>query len=112
MVGVFPNIWGFTVGLIPAGACVAGAVVTLVAVVATVLRAWAYKEEAPKRLKSNSAQPARCWDEDTARYPEAKRLGRDRRPSPSAQICGRRRASAALTRSKYDAGRVSVFACN
>jgi MFS family permease len=48
MMGVFPNIWGFTVGLIPAGACVAGAVVTLVvAVVATVLGAWVYKEETP-----------------------------------------------------------------
>jgi hypothetical protein len=49
LIGVFPDIgWGLTLRLIPAGAWVADAVVSLVVIViATVLGAWAYKEQAP-----------------------------------------------------------------
>jgi drug/metabolite transporter (DMT)-like permease len=48
--GVFPDIgWGLTLRLIPAGVWVADAAFTLVAaVIATVLGAWVYKEEAER----------------------------------------------------------------
>ena len=48
LMGVFPDIaWGLTLRLIPARVWVADAVISLVAVViATVVGAWAYKEQA------------------------------------------------------------------
>jgi hypothetical protein len=47
--GVIPDAgWGFTLRLIPAGVWVGDAVFTLVAmIIATVLGAWVYKEQAP-----------------------------------------------------------------
>ena len=49
LMGVFPDIgWGLTLRLIPARVWAADAVVSLVAmVIATLLGAWVYKEEAP-----------------------------------------------------------------
>ena len=49
MTGVFPDIgWGLTLRLIPARVWAADAVVSLVVmVIATVLGAWVYKEQAP-----------------------------------------------------------------
>ena len=49
LLGVFPDIgWGMTLRLIPAGAWVKDAVVTLVIIViSTVVGAWVYKEQAP-----------------------------------------------------------------
>jgi hypothetical protein len=48
LMGVFPDIaWGLTLRLIPASVWVADAVISLVAIViATVLGAWVYKEQA------------------------------------------------------------------
>jgi drug/metabolite transporter (DMT)-like permease len=49
MFGVFPDIaWGLTLRLIPARVWVADAVISLMAmVIATLLGAWVYKEQAP-----------------------------------------------------------------
>jgi hypothetical protein len=49
LLGVFPDIgWGLTLRLIPASVWAADAVITLVVVViATLLGAWVYKEQAP-----------------------------------------------------------------
>jgi hypothetical protein len=49
MLGVFPDIaWGLTLRLIPARVWAMDAVISLVAIViATLLGAWAYKEQAP-----------------------------------------------------------------